>query len=114
MGVIVGARGGQQGVRPRVRAAGKAPELDDRQTDRQTDDSFSLCHISVQLHLYFSLWKPNEYSSDIIRRVRSMRSRDAARSRREKKNCEFYDLANLLPLPAVISRRRSCVRHTHL
>jgi len=32
-GHTVGARGGQQGVRARVRAAGKALDGDDRQTD---------------------------------------------------------------------------------
>ena len=32
--VTVGARGGQQGVRARIRAAGKALEEDDRQTIR--------------------------------------------------------------------------------
>jgi len=35
--------------------------------------------------------------------VRKERSRDAARCRRSKENAEFYELAQLLPLPSAIT-----------
>jgi len=41
------ARAGQQGVRARVRAAGKALEGDDRQTHAQMDDSRKVYVISA-------------------------------------------------------------------
>jgi len=36
-------------------------------------------------------------------KVRKERSRDAARCRRSKENAEFYELAQLLPLPPAIT-----------
>lgn len=36
-------------------------------------------------------------------KVRKERSRDAARHRRSKENAEFYELAQLLPLPPAIT-----------
>jgi len=36
-------------------------------------------------------------------KVRKERSRDAARCRRSKENAEFYELAQMLPLPPAIT-----------
>ena len=47
----------------------------------------------------------NVSSSLLINRVEAMKekSKNAARTRREKENAEFYELAKMLPLPSAIT-----------
>lgn len=55
---------------------------------------------------FFLLTFPNVFSFLCLYRIielRKEKSRDAARSRRNKENLEFYELAKMLPLPAAIT-----------
>jgi len=47
-------------------------------------------------------------------KVRKERSRDAARCRRSKENAEFYELAQLLPLPPAITGQLDTTDHAEL
>ena len=74
-----------------------------------------VCHFNtVKVHVQLcagNIHWPDSYaianvsSSPLINRVEAMKekSKNAARTRREKENAEFYELAKMLPLPSAIT-----------